>query len=281
MSEAGNQDLGELPSRVGARLKQAREAQSLALETIAERTRVPIRHLQKIEAGDHVGLPAIPYSAGFVKIYAQMLGLDGIALSRDFREELGQVSTRHYPEPFAPADPARVPSRALALIALGVALFLAVAYLFWRGGGGVDDPVRMAAEPDAPAVPGATSAPAANPAPAAPVAGPVVLTATEQVWVKIYEMNGPTLFMGLMEPGQRFAVPATATDPRILTGRPDVIRVAVGDRAIPPLGTAEQTIKDVSLKAPSLIERMGTAPAVQPLVPLVPPPADNVAAPPA
>ncbi|PTQ12764.1 XRE family transcriptional regulator [Sphingomonas oleivorans] len=294
MSEAANKDLGGAsPLGVGERLKSAREAQGLGLETIAERTRVPIRHLQMIESGEHEGLPAIPYSAGFVKVYAQLLGLDGVALARDFRAELGGIRReRDYHAPFEPADPARVPTRALALVGLGVALLLGLAYLFWRGGGMGEESTRIAAETQqsaptgavAPPPPVITPQPAPQPLPPAAAAGPVALTANEQVWVKVYDMGGPTFFMGVMEPGQRFEVPATAADPRIQTGRPHVIRVTVGDAAIPPLGTANQTIKDVSLSPASLRERLsaaapvapgaapGVAPAPAPIEPLVPPP---------
>jgi len=50
-------------------------------------------------------------------------------------------------------------------------------------------------------------------------------------------------------------VPADAKDPRLLTGRPDVLSARIGSRSIPALGSARKTISNVSLKAPALIER--------------------------
>ncbi len=71
-----------------------------------------------------------------------------------------------------------------------------------------------------------------------------------------------------MQPGDTFQVPATARDPQILTGRPQAIRVTVGSTVIPPLGTPERTISDVSLRAESLLARTTTAlPATPPLAP--------------
>ena len=42
---------------------------------------LPVRHLVQIEDGRLEGLPAAPYSAGFVKSYARAVGLDPVALS--------------------------------------------------------------------------------------------------------------------------------------------------------------------------------------------------------
>src|SRR5687767_2071265 len=152
MSKAED-DGGELfAARVGDRLAAARKAAGLSLEDIVLRTRIPRRHLEMIEAGNHSALPAVTYSAGFVKTYARLVGLDGAELSRDFRAEVSEVEqVRHSPAPFEPADPARMPSRFLAFVALGIALVLAVAYLVWRGGAlTADERATLAAQTGAP-----------------------------------------------------------------------------------------------------------------------------------
>jgi len=260
-----------LPPRVGDRLAAVRKEQGLSLDDVVQRTRVPRRHLEMIEAGNYGALPALPYSAGFVKTYAQMLGLDGAALSRDFRAEVGQVEqVRNTPAPFEPADPARMPSRLLAFVALAVAVLLAAGYALWRGAGmNADERASLAAgtsvEQAAPPVAPKSAPPPAATAPA-PAAGPVTVTATQPVWVKIYERGGPTLFQGEMAVGQRFALPESAFDPLIWTGRPQAIQVSVGARALPPLGQPDRTIKDVSLKRDALLARLAP-PATPPLTP--------------
>ena len=75
-----------------------------------------------------------------------------------------------------------------------------------------------------------------------------------------------------MAPGERFEVPATAADPMIWTGRPQAFRVTVGQTAIPPLGTPDQTIRDVSLKPESLLGQAADPPTA-------PPPAARVTTP--
>jgi transcriptional regulator with XRE-family HTH domain len=281
MSKAENDGEELFAARVGDRLVAARKAAGLSLEDIVLRTRIPRRHLEMIEAGNHSALPAITYSAGFVKTYAQLLGLDGAQLSRDFRTEVGQVEQVHHsPAPFEPADPARMPSRLLAFVALGIAVALAIAYLVWRGGTlTADERTSLAAgtmvEAEAPVM--ATTKPVAPPVATPPPSGAIALTAVQPVWLKVYEKDGPTLFMGEMAVGQRFEVPATAVDPQIWTGRPQAVQVTVGGKPVPPLGKADQTIRDVSLKRDALLAHPATANAPTPAKPaLAPTPAAQV-----
>ena len=261
MAEARTRDMQ--PKRVGERLALARAALKLELEDIAERSRIPLRHLQAIEASNFEALPASTYSTGFVKTFARMVGLDGSEIATAFRAERGEsLAQREEYTPFEPADPSRVPPNLLVMIALGTAVVLLIAYLIWRGAGSNDERQQMAAgtslEASTPATPAATAKrpTAAKPAltPPSP-ADTVILTASENVWIKISERDGPTLFMGELSPGQNYEVPANAKDPRLLTGRPHVLSARIGARVIPELGSAKRSISDVSLKGPALIER--------------------------
>ena len=270
---------GELPvTPIGERLKRAREAKNLTLDDVAGQTRVPIRHLQHIENGEWEALPAMTYSVGFVRSYANAVGLNGASLGSELREQLGGTSARPTTAaPFyEPADPARVPPRSLAIIAAVIAVLLIGGYMIWRSGA-VDDtdveagvPIEEPSSAPGAQVPGAQGAGAQAPQPAAAATGPVVLTATDEVWLRVYEAEGGTRLMErLMQPGERYEVPATARAPLLLTGRPDALRVTVGNTEIPQLGPAEQTISDVSLRAADLAARLrsggrqGAAPAAR------------------
>jgi hypothetical protein len=96
-----------------------------------------------------------------------------------------------------------------------------------------------------------------------------VLTATDEVWLRVYEADGPRLFESTLKAGDRYEVPATAKRPQIWTGRPDALNVTVGSAAVAPLGAPETTISDVSLLPADLLAR-GSAPANAPAAP--PPP---------
>lgn len=260
------------PRSIGDRLKEARDARGLTLDDVASQTRIPIRHLQHIESEDWDALPGVTYCVGFTRAYANMIGLDGAELSREVRDTLGdariRAPTAHYLEP---ADPARVPPRPLALIAAVAALVLIVAYALWRSSLGDGE------EPSAETPPQASAPAAQNPAPARPAANPgavagqpVTLTATQEVWVRISDAaGGPALFTGTMQPGQSFQVPPTAQRPVIRTGRPQVLRAAIGGRDIGALEPVERTIDNVSLRAEDLAARAAAA-ANTPSVPPIP-----------
>lgn len=60
----------------GKTLKQIRERMSIDLETIAQETRINLKTLELIEEEDLEKLPPLVYLKGFLKGYAQSLGLD-------------------------------------------------------------------------------------------------------------------------------------------------------------------------------------------------------------
>jgi hypothetical protein len=91
----------------------------------------------------------------------------------------------------------------------------------------------------------------------------VVLTAREDVWVKIYDRaTGRRAFMGLLAAGQRYEVPADGPPLTLRSGRAGALVVSVGGTPLPPLGGPVQTIDGVVLTAPALAARL--APAVDP-----------------
>jgi cytoskeleton protein RodZ len=253
-------------SSIGERLRVAREEKGLSLEDVAHQTRIPIRHLQHIERGEWEALPAITYSIGFARAYANTVGLDGPAIGAEVRELLGasRGSSTTAAAYYEPADPSRVPPRSIAILAAILALVIVAGYLIWRSSA-VDDPTEtLIVEADSPAAP-AAAAPPAGPRPGPPAApaaaGPVVLAATAEVWLRVYEAGGQKLYEGTMRPGERYQVPATAAAPQILTGRPNALDVTVGATRIPPLGPPERSIADVSLKPADLLARVAPQPA--------------------
>jgi cytoskeletal protein RodZ len=264
-------ETGSAP-RVGERLRAAREAQGLTIEEIANSTRIPKRHLQTIEQGDYSGLPAPTYSTGFIKSWARRLGLDGQALSEEFRAEMGGMPSESAQIlPYEPADPRRTPPAGLALLALLIAVVLGLGYLYWRGT--AEQPAEIAtATSTQPAAPQPATPPAqATPATATPPAatapqptGPVVISATQDVWMKISD-SGKSLFYGVLKSGDHFEVPADAVAPLMTTGRPGHTMIMVGQTPIPPVGDPDRAAKDVSLKPADLLGRVGAPPpTVQP-----------------
>ena len=255
----------------GQRLREAREAKGLSIEEIAAQTRIPTRHLASLEVGDWDKLPAATYSIGFAKNYATAVGLDRNEIGDQLRSEMGgSRPTFASPEVYEAADPARTMPKGLVFGALAL-LVLVVLALTWINNRSLEaDPVAEAANV---AEPVETPAPAAEPAAAPATAGPVVLTATDAVWLQIKD-GSTVLKQGQLAPGETFEIPATATAPVLTTGKPEALSITVGNQQAPAVGQAGRTVSGVSLKAADLM-RPASAPtaggASQPAVEPAPP----------
>jgi cytoskeletal protein RodZ len=253
---------------VGERLRAAREAKGMSLDEVASVTRVPTRHLEHIERGDWDALPAVTYSVGFARAYANAVGLDGREIGSELRDQLGAPQSSAATAPYEPADPARVPPRSLAVMAAVIAVLLVAGYFIWRGSAVEEpDPQAEAAAVDTPIVEQPKRAPAPGGAPpaAAPAAsGPVVLTATDDVWLRVSEAGGATLVERTLRAGESYEVPPTAQRPELRAGRPDALRVMVGQTMIPQLGPSGQPIGNVSLAGSDLIGRLQAPAAPEP-----------------
>lgn len=261
MVETSEEDRALFPERAGDRLRAARTRAGMDLSDVASRTRIPLRHLLAIEAGDYSSFPSPTYCIGFVKAYARAVDEDERELALQLREELGHEAHSYRAElqGYDDADPARIPSRTLAWTAAAVAILLAVAYGAWRmlmlDGPDVAAPLAETSIAPRPAPPPAATAPAAS--------GEVVLTAIEPVWIRIYDASDKVLIEREMAKGERYVVPADADNPQIRTGRAQLIAVTINGSAVPALGPAERTVKDVGISAAALFARTA-APASQP-----------------
>jgi len=108
-------------SRVGALLRTAREATGRNLQSVSQQLRIRSVYLRAIEEGDFGALPGTTYAVGFVRTYADFLGLDGPDIVRRFREEVEELGRRtHLVFPAAPAE-GKIPGGAIVLIAILIA----------------------------------------------------------------------------------------------------------------------------------------------------------------
>jgi cytoskeleton protein RodZ len=88
---------------LGSLLRQTREARGLTLTEVANDTFIRSQYLQALEQADLSRLPEPVYAQGFLKRYADYLGLDGETLSRRAFPLLS-TKTPHAPAPFATAS---------------------------------------------------------------------------------------------------------------------------------------------------------------------------------
>ena len=74
-------------SPFGDRLRQARETKGLSLATIADATRIAVRHLSALERGDLEALPSGPFAKGYIRAYAEHVGIDAEPILQEYRSE--------------------------------------------------------------------------------------------------------------------------------------------------------------------------------------------------
>ena len=92
LREVGQPADGEAYGGIGAELRGARERAGAELGEIARRLRIRVEHLQAVEEGRFDDLPGAVYAVGFLRSYAEHLGLDGEAVVTIFKDE-----TQRYP----------------------------------------------------------------------------------------------------------------------------------------------------------------------------------------
>ncbi|SEN72616.1 protein RodZ, contains Xre-like HTH and DUF4115 domains [Sphingomonas gellani] len=248
------------PLSGGETLRAQRSSMGLSLEEVAARTRIPVRHLEAIEASDYSRLPSPTYAVGFAKAFARAVGADEVLVAGRVRDEVARLGRRQ-PDytPFQVADPARVPSRTVAVLGIGAALALLVLAVLWFGTSMLRDGTGSAPSAATPAAGPVASAPVPAVRTTPPKTGQVSLLATDQVWLRVYDADNKSLYNDNMKPGERFDVPADAKDPKITVGRPDKLQVTLNGSAVPPLGTGERPIRGVSVSASAIAARLSAA----------------------
>lgn len=125
---AGNRKVGDV-------LRLAREKQDKTLEGVSSVINIRIVQLKALESGDLSSLPGMIYAVGFLKSYANYLGLDGDELVRQFKLEHTEAEEKpdlNFPVPVAQShlpDP-------IVLVGAGVgAVLLLIVWAFVASSG--------------------------------------------------------------------------------------------------------------------------------------------------
>lgn len=113
---------------VGALLHATRERIGESVEEAAAKLRINRRYIQALEDGRIEDLPGATYAIGFVRTYADYLGLDSEEVVRRFKDESDGVSTTTELDFPAPVPESGIPSGSVLIAAVVVA---ALAYGGW------------------------------------------------------------------------------------------------------------------------------------------------------
>lgn len=180
-----------MASRMGADLRAARERVGCSLPAMSAHLRIRLPYLEAIEDGRIADLPGTAYAMGFVRTYAQSLGLDADEISRRFRAETATMNRKTELSFPAPVPERGVPAGVVMLLGVLVAVGAYAGWYRLSGERSAPDPVRPvparlaemaqpAAMPPPLAVPSAAKVPPASKVLAAlpPVAAPPPVTST-------------------------------------------------------------------------------------------------------
>ncbi len=100
ITDSGSDDT----ATVGGELRSARVKAGYDLREVADALRIRYQHLEALECGYHNQLPGKTYAVGFVRAYAEHLGLSPDDLTRRFKSEMGGPAAAAGPVRETPMD---------------------------------------------------------------------------------------------------------------------------------------------------------------------------------
>ena len=116
---------------IGDKLRLAREKNNLTIEQIARETHVARRFLKALEDEDFSVFPGETYAMGFLRNYAENLGLNAEELIGIYRN----IKIQEQPLPMTElldAQPRLPPRRLILIVALGVIVVAAAGYIVYK-----------------------------------------------------------------------------------------------------------------------------------------------------
>src|SRR3954453_12726973 len=106
----------------GAMLRHQREALGLDLADVAAALRIKPAYLMALEAGRPDELPGTVYAIGFIRAYADYLGLDSGEILRLFKQQSTLLAAKPDLAFPIPLDERRMPGGGMLLVALILAV---------------------------------------------------------------------------------------------------------------------------------------------------------------
>ncbi len=135
----------EARSHLGDRLSQARQAKDIGINEASEQLRIRKKYLEALESGDWTALPEEVYVMGFLRQYANLLGVD-------LSQEIEDLKTDEYilTKPFTMPDPPIAMNRTWAIAAGACFLILLILFNVVDDGEEELHPIKLqASSPDA------------------------------------------------------------------------------------------------------------------------------------
>jgi cytoskeleton protein RodZ len=237
---------------IGASLREARTRRGLTSEDVQKAIRIRDRYLTALEQEDWALLPGDAYTKGFLRAYAEYLGLDGNLYVDEFNSRFA----RREEQPFLPESLPPIGTRSIGLLRPLVAIGLIVAAVAgvasWQlsRSSGTATPPATRRSGGTPSTRTGTTTPAAKPStspskthavqpPARPTRA-VLTAARGRVWLLVRSGGpaGKVLFEGVLEQGKSLPL-SLSSSPRLWVriGAPLALDVRVGGKLVGGLPT--------------------------------------------
>jgi len=187
---------------IGNSLREARLRQSLDFPEIEQGTKIRGKYLRALEDEQFDLLPAQTYVKGFLRSYAEYLGLDGQLYVDEYNSRFVVGEEEPQSRPRRSAPPSRgvqVQSRVVLLTLLGIVSVTALVFVAWtRGEPQTVTPVGLG-----------TTKPVTHQTPVVPAAARsvrlLVKASRGSCWLQVHKTSatGPILFQGTLDQGQK------------------------------------------------------------------------------
>jgi hypothetical protein len=192
---------------IGSSLREARMRHGYELPEVEAATKIRTKYLKALEDEQFDVLPAQTYIKGFLRSYAEFLGLDGQLYVDEYNSRYGgeeeEPLLRTRPQRRQSRAHRRVESRVLLLALVGIIAATALVMIAWRWGGA--DPAtipNLDSQPSAPVPRQRASAPVTQPAVQPRTNVELLLAAVRgNSWVAVRQNSGAgeTVFEGTIE----------------------------------------------------------------------------------
>jgi cytoskeletal protein RodZ len=213
---------------IGPSLREARTRRGLSPGDVHKAIRIRERYLTALEEERWELLPGDAYGKGFLRTYAEFLGLHGQLYVDEYNARVAQ----HEEEPIAPASagPRRIPGRVLAAVVVAAAV--AAALVAWRHTGSPSRP-QVAVAAAAPKVVHRARQHATRPAVASKPTFALVRAARDISWlsVRVGGPKGREIYRGTLRIGHSLKL-GLAHGIWLRMGRPRALDITVGGRLV-------------------------------------------------
>ena len=261
---------------VGDVLRRRRTYYQQTILDVERYVRIRPMFLEALEGGQFHKLPGRVYAIGFVRTYAEYLGLPPDRIVDMFKDQSGgndrwkKKPELHYP---SMASESRTPDRFMLIVAFVGLVATGIGWSVFGGGARVEPapiPPVPAAMKTANVFPSALRPPVYTPLREAldaglaariaekfaPVAAPprsVSVVVMERSWLEIKDPQGKAVVSRVLGAGMSYAVPSGERGYTLSTGNAAAITIMIDGKPIPMLGKKGDIKRNIALDADILL----------------------------